>query len=170
MCFLLPLFVLTFNNIFDTGGDSIHYILFKSSISRFFFFLMALVYSNLDVVLGRIQYMLVELAIKGFLLTVLSRDLTSKGTGNTLNKCLKHCLVHSFACSYAMRSAETAFLSVAWPDWNLLLPPAMHGDFRHVVVVVIAPGSFLNHAFVSVCEGCGCAVCTGTCMESVLLQ
>lgn len=131
--------------------------------------LITLLIHNLDVVQGRIQYMLVELAIKGFLLTVLSRDLTSKGTGNTLNKCLKHCLAHSFACSYAMRSAETAFLSVAWPGWNLLLPPAMHGDFRHVVII-IAPGFFLNHTFVSVCEGCGCAVCTGTCMESVLLQ
>lgn len=69
--------------------------------------------------------MLVELAIKGFLLAVLSRDFTSKGTGNTFNKCSKT-LFSAFICIcfYALRCPETAFLSVAWPDWHLLLPPA----------------------------------------------
>lgn len=78
--------------------------------------------------------MLVELAIKGFLLAVLSRDFTSKGTWNTFNKC-SNTLFSAFICIYfyALRSAGTVLFSVARPDWHLLLPPARASmwDFRH---------------------------------------
>lgn len=117
--------------------------------------MIVLVYSDLDVVLGHSQYMLVELVIKGFLLAVLSRDFTSKGTWNTFNKC-SNTLFSAFICIcfYPLRSAGTALLSVAQPDWHLLLPPACTSMWGFQACI-IASNPFLNHVFVSVCEGVG---------------